>query len=79
MSNGNGAIRGAPGYLDRHVEAFTRNLGDLGRIPSMSASGFPPEEVQRSAEATAEVLRRAGIENVGIIKIPISVTLGAGT
>src|SRR3990172_2017226 len=70
MSNGNGAIRGAPGYLDSHVEAFTRNLGDLVRIPSMSASGFPPEEVQRSAEATAKVLRRAGIENVGIIKIP---------
>src|SRR3989338_4158291 len=79
MSNGNGAVRGALGYLDSHVEEFTRNLGDLVRIPSMTASGFPPEEVQRSAEATAEVPRRAGIENVGIIKIHISVTLGAGT
>ncbi len=70
MSHGNGAVRGALGYLDSHVEEFTRTLGDLVRIPSMSASGFPPEEVQRSAEATAEVLRRAGVENVGIIKIP---------
>src|SRR3990172_1916037 len=70
MRNGDGAVRGAPGSLDSHVEEFTRNLGDLVRIPGMSASGFPPEEVQRSAEATAEVLRRAGVENVGIITIP---------
>src|SRR3989304_3164591 len=70
MRNGNGAVRGAPGYLDRHVEAFTRNLGDLGRIPSMSASGFPPEEVQRSAEATAEVLRRAGVATLGGYTMP---------
>ncbi|OGK80042.1 MAG: hypothetical protein A2X52_10935 [Candidatus Rokubacteria bacterium GWC2_70_16] len=70
MSNANGAVGGALGYLDSHFKEFTRMLGDLVRIPSMSARGFPPEEVQRSAEATAEVLRRAGVENVGIITIP---------
>jgi acetylornithine deacetylase/succinyl-diaminopimelate desuccinylase-like protein len=36
----------------------------------VSASGFPKEEVRRSAEATAEALRRARVDNVRVLEIP---------
>lgn len=45
-------------------------LCDVVRIPGVSAQGFPPEEVRRSAEAFALVLRRIGLENVQVLEIP---------
>jgi cysteinylglycine-S-conjugate dipeptidase len=39
-----------------------RELEDLVRIPSVSAGAFDPEEVRRSAEATAEILEAAGMQ-----------------
>ena len=36
----------------------------------MSAEGFPAEEVRRSAEATADLLREAGLENVRLLEMP---------
>jgi acetylornithine deacetylase/succinyl-diaminopimelate desuccinylase-like protein len=44
-------------------------LCDLVRIPSVSAEGFPPAEVRRSADATAALLREAGLENVQLIEL----------
>ena len=70
MSMANGMAADALEYLDAHVADFTRELSDLSRIPSVSANGFPKEEVRRSAEATAEVLRRAGVDNVRVLEIP---------
>ena len=70
MTPSNGAVAGALGYLERHVADFKRTLGEMVRIPSVSAKGFPPEEVRRSAEATAEALRRARVEHVGVLEIP---------
>ena len=54
--------KNAPGYLD--------DLKTLVRIPSVSAEGFPPEEVRRSAEATAGLLRGAGLESVRLLEMP---------
>jgi acetylornithine deacetylase/succinyl-diaminopimelate desuccinylase-like protein len=45
-------------------------LADLIRIPSVSAEGFPAGEVRRSAEATAALLREAGLENVRLLEMP---------
>ena len=45
-------------------------LAELVRIPSVSAEGFPAEEVRRSAEATAALLREAGLENVRLLEMP---------
>jgi acetylornithine deacetylase/succinyl-diaminopimelate desuccinylase-like protein len=45
-------------------------LADLVRIPSVSAEGFPAAEVRRSAEATAALLREAGLENVRLLEMP---------
>ena len=36
----------------------------------MSAAGFPPEEVRRSAQAVAQTLRDAGVEHVEVVEIP---------
>ena len=69
MSGTNGMVADALRYLDAHLSDFTRDLTELSRIPSVSASGFPPEEVRRSAEATAEVLRRAKVDNVRVLEI----------
>jgi acetylornithine deacetylase/succinyl-diaminopimelate desuccinylase-like protein len=70
MASSNGGLKAALSYLDKHVGDFKRTLVELSRIPSVSANGFPPEEVRRSAEATADVLRRAGLEKVQVLEIP---------
>src|SRR6267142_2646747 len=70
MSQTNGMTADALRYLDAHLADFTRELCDLSRIPSVSANGFPKEEVRRSAEATVEALRRARVDNVRVLEIP---------
>ena len=52
--------------------AWDRTIADLTRlseIPSVSAAGHDPSEVRRSAEATAELLRQAGLEDVQLLEI----------
>jgi acetylornithine deacetylase/succinyl-diaminopimelate desuccinylase-like protein len=70
MAASNGNLNAALKYLDRHLDDFKRTLVELSRIPSISADGFPPGEVQRSAQAVAEALRAAGLENVEVLEIP---------
>jgi acetylornithine deacetylase/succinyl-diaminopimelate desuccinylase-like protein len=70
MTKPNGAVADALRYLDDHMGDFTRELCHLSRIPSVSANGFPKEEVRRSAEATADALRRARVDNVRVLEIP---------
>jgi acetylornithine deacetylase/succinyl-diaminopimelate desuccinylase-like protein len=70
MAQANGIVKDALQYLDSHFDDFKRQLGELSRIPSVSANGFPPAEVLRSAEAVAQTLRQAGVENVQVLEIP---------
>lgn len=71
-------------WLDAHFEDRVEELIALSRIPSVSAAGFPPEEVRRSAEAVAALLSRSGFENVEILELPgahpyvVAEWLGAG-
>jgi acetylornithine deacetylase/succinyl-diaminopimelate desuccinylase-like protein len=69
MTDANGSVKDALKYLDQHFEEFKATLIALSKIPSISADGFPPEEVRRSAEATADVMREVGVENVQILAI----------
>ena len=57
-------------YVDQHFADFKRTLVELSRIPGVSADGFPREEVRRSAEGMAAVLRDAGLENAQILQLP---------
>jgi acetylornithine deacetylase/succinyl-diaminopimelate desuccinylase-like protein len=70
MTQANGQVRAALDYLDAHRGAFQSTLVEMSRIPSVSAEGFPPEEVRRSAESVARALRDAGVENVEVLEIP---------
>jgi acetylornithine deacetylase/succinyl-diaminopimelate desuccinylase-like protein len=45
-------------------------LVELVRVPGVSAAGFPPDELRRSAEVTAGVLRRLGVEGVAVLDLP---------
>jgi cysteinylglycine-S-conjugate dipeptidase len=53
--------------LDRFEKTFDQyveRLKTLARIPSVSAPGYPAEDVLRSAQAVADEMRAAGFENV---------------
>jgi cysteinylglycine-S-conjugate dipeptidase len=63
-------VAAALAHADAHVDEIKARLAELVRIPSVSAEGFPPEEVRRSAEATAALLRETGLENVRLLEMP---------
>ncbi len=56
--------------VDDQFDEFKRILIDLARIASVSAQGFPREEVGRSATAFADLLRQVGMRKVQILEIP---------
>jgi len=57
-------------HAESHVDEMKARLVDLVRIPSVSDEAFPAGEVRRSAEATASLLREAGLENVRLLEMP---------
>jgi acetylornithine deacetylase/succinyl-diaminopimelate desuccinylase-like protein len=63
-------VRQALGELDTRLDHWKQTLVALTRIPGVSAAGFPPEEVRRSAQAMAQTLRDAGVEHVEVLEIP---------
>jgi hypothetical protein len=56
--------------LDARLRTGSRRWWSLCRIPSTAASGFPPEEVRRSAQAVSQSLRSAGVEHMEVLEIP---------
>jgi acetylornithine deacetylase/succinyl-diaminopimelate desuccinylase-like protein len=63
-------VREALAELDARLGQWKQTLVELCRIPSISAAGFPPEEVRRSAQAMAQTLRDAGVEHADVLEIP---------
>jgi len=55
--------------LDDRFDATVEQLCDLARIPGVSAQGFDPREVARSAERTAEILDETGLDAVDIVTV----------
>ncbi len=55
--------------LAQRLPDHLHDLVELARIPSISASGHDPAEVRRSAEATANLLTRAGLADVALLEV----------
>lgn len=55
--------------IDRLMPALLEDLDDLIRIPSVSAPGYDPAEVRRSAEVTLQLLADAGLEETRLLEI----------
>jgi hypothetical protein len=47
MATTDGIVRNALDDLDARLDHWRQTLVEICRIPSISASGFPPEEVRR--------------------------------
>ncbi len=56
--------------LERGFEQTLAELVTLARIPSVSADGFDPGEVERSAEHVAQLLGKSGLERVELLRLP---------
>jgi len=56
--------------VDKRFGEWKSALAELVCVPGVSAAGFPPEELRRSAEVTGEVLARLGVENVAVVNLP---------
>jgi acetylornithine deacetylase/succinyl-diaminopimelate desuccinylase-like protein len=70
MTTTAGMVREALGDLDARLDHWRQTLVALCRIPGVSAAGFPPGEVGRSAQAVARALGDAGVENAEVLEIP---------
>ncbi len=70
MKASNGKVGAALRGVEEQFGDFKRILIDLARIPSVSAAGFPEEEVRRSAAAFCDLLRRVGLQNVQTLEVP---------
>jgi acetylornithine deacetylase/succinyl-diaminopimelate desuccinylase-like protein len=55
--------------LDARFERSVAELVELARIPGVSAPGFDPAELERSARAVARLLGDAGLERVEILRV----------
>jgi len=56
--------------LERGFDDALADLVELARIPGVSAPGFDPEHVVRSAECVAALLERSGLERVELLRLP---------
>jgi len=56
--------------VNRRLGEFKDTLCELVRVPGVSAAGFPSDDLRRSAEVTASVLRRLGVDNVVVLELP---------
>lgn len=55
--------------VDDRFDTTLDRLRDLVRIPSVSAAGHDPTQPRRSAEATADLLRAAGLDDVRLAAV----------
>ena len=63
------AARDVIAAIDRRFERSIGELIELARIPGVSAPGFDPRELDRSADAVRALLEDVGLEKVEILRI----------
>jgi acetylornithine deacetylase/succinyl-diaminopimelate desuccinylase-like protein len=64
------AIEKALAHHASHQAEYLEELKKLVRIPSVSFEGFDKAQVRKSAEATCDLMRRKGLENVQVLDMP---------
>src|SRR3954464_5935695 len=64
------AIEKALAHHASHQAEYLEELKKLVRIPSVSFDGFDKAQVRRSAEATCDLMRRKGLQNVQTLEMP---------
>src|SRR2546428_1037177 len=64
------AIEKALAHHAAHQAEYLEELEKLVRIPSVSFEGFDKQQVRRSAEATCDLMRRKGLQNVQMLEMP---------
>jgi acetylornithine deacetylase/succinyl-diaminopimelate desuccinylase-like protein len=57
-------------HFSANRAAYLDDLKALVRIPSVSFPGFDAKTVRQSAEATADLLRKRGFDNVQLLELP---------
>jgi cysteinylglycine-S-conjugate dipeptidase len=62
------AVEKAIGSFEANRENYLEELKGLVRIPSVSFKGFDPGQVKKSAEATAQLMKKHGLEDVQVIQ-----------
>ncbi len=56
-------------HFEAHRSEYLDDLKRLVRIPSISFDGFPKEEVRKSAQAVADLLKARGLERVQLLEV----------
>jgi acetylornithine deacetylase/succinyl-diaminopimelate desuccinylase-like protein len=56
------------GWLDAHHEELVRDLGELVAIRSISTDGEHAREIDQTAALTCEQMRKAGLQNVAVLR-----------
>jgi len=64
------AIDKALAHHRQHEKEYLEELKKLVRIPSISFEGFDKQQVRRSGEATCDLMRRKGLQNVQLLEMP---------
>src|SRR5438552_11924983 len=64
------AIEKALAHHRANEPRYLEELKKLVRIPSVSFEGFDKAQVRRSGEATCDLFRRIGLENVQLLEMP---------
>src|SRR5207248_2909670 len=58
------------GHHEKNQAFYLDELKKLVRIPSVAFEGFDKQQVRRSGEATCDLLRRIGLDNVQLLEMP---------
>ncbi len=61
-------MKAALEYLSQNHDALLKDLAELVAIPSISTDGEHQKEIDQSAALTCEQMRRAGLQNVDILR-----------
>ena len=64
------AIEKALAHHAAHQAEYLEELKTLVRIPSVSFEGFDKAQVRKSGEATCDLMRRKGLQNVQLLEMP---------